>query len=228
MLDPLMILANSIMVQMASMITSFLIVILTAVLVFIPLFADFALVFGALFFPLALAAWPYVQKYTMASLETMLTAAFQGVAAAVFLQIMLGDSGPIVAGMSAAAAKMQDGSGSGEFFPVLNALQGAVITCIISILIALKLPNIVAQIWGGGSLNGGAVALSAMRRAATAATGSAAGAVKGGMAAKASGGSVLGGALGGAARGATAGSQSARAISMATSGIPKAAPRQKP
>ena len=225
-LDSILIGNNGLFIQLASFITTFLIVILTVILIAIPLVADFALVIGAIFLPLGIAVYPLVQPWAMRALETMLTAVFQGVAAAFLLQILLADNGPLAAGMAASIAQMNMTDGS--FFPILNALQGVVFMCLLSILVALKLPDIVAQIWGGGSLNGGAIAASAMRRAATAAAGSAVGAVKGGMAAKASGGSILAGAAGGAARGATAGSQSARAISMATSGIPKGAPAPKP
>lgn len=162
----------------------------------VPILADFALVMAAVFGPLALAMYPISKTWSYNALNLAVQSALVSVGCSVFLQILLGsDSGILQAAVNSTAAKMSAGN---EFLPVVGGMLGMICVYALSCLVLLSIPRIVQAIFGGFSLDGGAVAgvigaaAGSVGGAAGRALGPAAGLVgKGGATAVASGASAM-------------------------------------
>lgn len=194
--------ADQMLVGLYSFFASVLMALLTALLALVPIFGDFALVLGAVFMPLCLVFYPLVPSWAGRALDTMMTGAMQACAAAFLLQLLLSANGPLVLGLNAAIQQMVV---AGSFMATIAGIQGVMLMCLIGILLAIKLPDMVAAIFGGASINSVMMAASGAKKAAGLAISKGAAAIQGGSIgagqARAAGKPGIGGAISGAIKG---------------------------
>lgn len=127
----------------------------TLVAIAVPILADFSLVLAAVFAPLALGMWPISKTWSYNALNLAVQSGLTAVGSSVFLQILLGDSGILQAAVNSTAAKMNAGN---EFLPAVGGMLGMICVYALSCLVLLSIPRIVQAVFGGMSLDGGAVA----------------------------------------------------------------------
>lgn len=191
----------------------------------VPILADFALVLAAVFAPLALSMWPISKTWSYNALNLAVQSGLTAVGCSVFLQILLGDSGVLQTAVNSTTEKM---SADGAFLPVVGGMLGMICVYALSSLVLLSIPRIVQAVFGGFSLDGGAVAgvigaaAGSVGGAAGRALGPAAGLVgKGAATAVASGAAAMAKGMGdGVAK--TTMSQTARVLNSLAGGAGKA------
>ncbi|WP_153133205.1 hypothetical protein [Dechloromonas hortensis] len=199
-----------------------------------PLLADTALVLAAVFAPLALAMYPISKTWSYNAVNLAVQSGLTAVGCSVFLQILLGDSGILQAAVNSTAAKM---NADNQFLPVVGGMLGMICVYALSCLVLLSIPRIVQAVFGGFSVDGGAVAgvigaaAGSVGGAAGRALGPAAGLVgKGAATAVASGAAAMAKGMGdGVAK--TTMSQTARVLNSLAGGAGKApggAPNKAP
>lgn len=153
----------------------------------VPVVADFGLVLSAVFAPFALAIYPLSKSWAMNSLNVAVQSAMVSVGCAVFLQVLLGDSGILKAAVDSTVATMTT---ENKLLPVVGGLLGMCAVYGLSMLVLLNISRVVQAIFGGFSIDAGAPVAAAIGGAAGV-TGGAAGRVMGPVASIAGKGAAM-------------------------------------
>lgn len=208
------------LLKLVDLMVMVLMMVLTAMMISVPIVADFALVISAMLLPFCIAAWPITKTWATTAFSTIVSAALTSTAAAFFLSIILQPGGALDTAVTQATAQISGAAGTDKFGVALGASLGMLAFSVICIVVAMSIAGVVGRVFGGASIDGarivatGALAGMAMAKGmANKGAGMTEGGAKGAAAAIASGGGVMAAAKG-AASGAMAAGRSQQRQAM--------------
>lgn len=194
------------LLKLVDLMVMVLMMVLTAMMISVPIVADFALVIAAMLLPFCIAAWPITKTWATTAFSTIVSAALTSTAAAFFLSILLQPGGALDTAVTQAAAQLSGAAGTDRFGIALGASLGLLAFSVICIVVAMSIAGVVGRVFGGASIDGarivatGALAGMAIAKGmGSKGVGMGEGAAKGATAAIANGGGVMGAAKGAAA-----------------------------
>lgn len=209
-----------VVLELANLFVMLAMMVLAAMMISIPIVADFALVIAAMLLPFCIAAWPITKTWATNAFSTVVSAALTSVAAAFFLSIILKAGGALETATTRAVQQITGAQGADKFGIALGASLGMIAFCVICLVVAMSIAGVVGRVFGGASIDGArivatgtlagvALAKGGAKMGANAAEGGARGA-----AAAASAGEGKWGVMKGAAAGAAAATRSQQRNAM--------------